>query len=72
MDFIIYLPISVGYYLVFTIIARFFKYVTFVLCKAICTALDLAGIIYDQIVYNFGMPQKIVSNRDSRFLSQSW
>ena len=61
---------SKGFNLVFTIVDRFSKYVTFVPCKATCTASDLARIFYDHIVCKSGMPQKIVSNRDSRFLSK--
>ena len=56
--------------LVFTIIDRFSKYVAFLPCKATCTAPDLARMFYDHIACKFGMPQKIVSNRDSRFLSK--
>ena len=72
MDLITHLPTSEGFDLVFTIIDRFSKYVTFIPCKATCTALDLARMFYDHIVCKFGMPQKIVSDRDSRFLSKFW
>ena len=70
MDLITYLPISEGLDSVFIIVDRFSKYVTFIPCKATCTALDLARLFYDYNVCKFGMPKKIVSNRDSRFLSK--
>ena len=70
MDLITHLPTSEGFDLVFTIVDRFSKYVTFIPCKATCTAPDLARLFYDNI--NFGMPQKIVSDRDSRFLFKFW
>ena len=72
MELITYLPTSEGFYLVFTIVDRFSKYVIFIPCKAICTPLDLVGMFHDHIVCKFGMPQKIVSNRDGRFLSKFW
>ena len=72
MDLITHSPTSEGFDLVFTIVDRFSKYVTFIPCKAIFTAPDLARMFYDHIVCKFGMPQKIVSDRDSRFLSKFW
>ena len=72
MDLITHLPTSEGFDLVFTIVDRFSQYVTFIPCKATCTAPDLARMFYDHIVCKFGMPQKIVSDRDSRFLSKFW
>ena len=72
MDLITHLPISEGFDSVFTIVDRFSKYATFIPCKATCTAPDLARMFYDHIVCKFGMPQKIVSDRDSRFLSKVW
>ena len=43
---------------------------TFIPCKATCIAPDLARMFYGHIVYKFVMPQKIVRDRDSRFLSK--
>ena len=70
MDLITHLPISEGFDSVFTIFDRFSKYVTFIPRKATCTAPDLARLFYDNIFCKFRMPQKIVSDRDSRFLSK--
>ena len=72
MDLGTHLPISKRYNLVFTIVDRFSKYVTFFPWKTTCTALGLARIFYDHIVCKFGMPTKIVSDKDSRFLSRFW
>ena len=72
MDFITHLPISEGFYLVFTIIDRFSKYITFIPCKTTCTAPDLARLFYDNIVCKLGMPLKTVSDKYSRFLSKFW
>ena len=72
MDLITYLPTSEGFDFGFTIVDRLYKCITFIPCKATCTAPDLARIFYDHIVCKFGMPQKIVSDRDSRFLFKFW
>ena len=70
MDLITHLPASERFNSVFTIIDRFSKYVTFTPCKASCTAPDLVRLLHDYIVCKFGIPKKIVSVRDSRFLSK--
>ena len=72
MDLITYLPTSKGFDFVFTIFDRFSKYITFIPCKATWTAFNLARMFYDHIVYKFDMPQKIASDKDSRFLSKFW
>ena len=72
MYLITHLPTSEGFDSAFRIVDRFSKYVTFIPRKATCTALELARMFYDHIVCKFGMPQKIVSYRDSRFLSNFW
>ena len=61
MDLITHLPTSERLNLVFTIVDRFSKYLTFVPYKATCTAFDLARMFYEHIVCKFGMPQKIVT-----------
>ena len=72
MSLIIHLPTSDGFDAVFTILDRFSKYVTFIPCKATYIAPDLVRIFYNHIVCKFGMSQKMVSDRDSRFLSKLW
>ena len=72
MDLITHLLVSSGSDAVFTIVDRFSKYVTFLPCSTTSIAVDLARLFYDHIVCRFGMPVKIVSDRDSRFLSSFW
>ena len=72
MDLITHLPLSNGFDAVFIIADAFSNYVTFVPCSTSSTALDLASIVYDHLVCKFGMPAKIVSEMDSRFLSMFW
>ena len=56
----------------FTIVYRFLKYVTFLPCSTNTVAIDLASLFYDNIVCKSGMPVKIVSDWDNRFLSNFW
>ena len=72
MDFIIHLPTSEDFNLGFTTVDRFSKYIIFIPWKATCTAPDLARMFYDHIVCKFGIPKKIVSDGDIRFLSMFW
>ena len=72
MDLITHLPTSKEFDSDFTIVDRFSKYVTFIACKATCAVPDLARLFYDNIVCKFGIPQKIVCDRDSRFLFKFW
>ena len=66
---ITHLPLSNGFDEVFTIVDRFSKFVTFVPYSKSSTALDLASLFYNNIACKFGMPAKIFSDRDSRFLA---
>ena len=72
MDLITHLPPSCGHNAVFIIVDCFSKYATFVPCSISSTRLDFAWLFYDNIVCKFGMPVKIVSDRDSRFLFKFW
>ena len=56
MDLITYLPTFEGFDSVFIIVDKFFKYVTFIFCKATCTTPNLARMFYDHIVHKFNMP----------------
>ena len=72
MDLTTHLPTSKGFDSVFIIVDRFSKYVTFIPWKSTCTAPELARMFNNYIVWKFRIPQKIVSDRDSNFLSKLW
>ena len=72
MDLIAHLPLFNRFDAVFTMVDRFSKYVTFVPCSTSSSALNLASLFYDNVVCKFRMPAKIVSYRDSQFLSTFW
>ena len=72
MDLITHMPQSCEYDAVFTIVDRFSKYVTFLPCSTNSTAVDLALLFYHSLICKFGMLVKIISDWDSRFLSNFW
>ena len=73
MDLVTSLPETQrGHDAVFSVVDRFSKLVTFVLCVISSTAVDVAQLFFEHVVCKFGMPKKIVSDRDPRFLSDFW
>ena len=73
MDFITHLPVTEhGVDAVFTVVDRFSKLVRFIPCTTSLDAEATAKLFFDHWVCKFGMPQKIVSDRDPRFTSMFW
>jgi hypothetical protein len=72
MDFIVSLPESSGYDCIFTIVDRFSRFVRFIPCRTSMSAIDCARLFFEHWVCQFGMPKKIVSDRDVKFTSQFW
>ena len=72
MDFIISLPKVKGMGSVFVVVDQFSKYVVFMAAPSTCTAEVAADLFYKNMVKYFGLPEDIVSDRDSRFTGQFW
>jgi len=73
MDFIAELPISDGCDQLWVIIARFTKMAHFLTLRSEGqTAADLAVIFAREVWKYHGLPTDIVSDRDSRFTSETW
>ena len=73
MDFVMPLPTSTrGYDAIFTIVDRFSRMVRFIPCHSDLTAADTARLFFENWVCRFGMPDKIVCDRDTRFQSHFW
>ena len=72
MDFITHLPLSHGYDGIFSIVDRFSKFVRFIPLSGTADAPRIAQLFFDHWVCQFGMPQVIVSDRDTRFTSAFW
>ncbi len=73
MDFITCLPVTQrGYDGIFTIVDRFSKYCVLVPYTCTSSAVDVARMFFDHVVCTYGMPRRIVSDRDVRFMSTFW
>jgi hypothetical protein len=57
---------------VFVVVDRFSKMAILVACKKSITAEATAKLFFERVWVHFGIPQTIVSDRDSQFLSTFW
>jgi hypothetical protein len=72
MDFIEGLPKSDGYNVILVVVDRLTKYAHFLAIKHPYTATSIAQLFLDNIVKLHGLPQSIVTDRDTIFVSQFW
>jgi len=73
MDFISPLPISSsGFDCIFVIIDRCTKMSHFIPCQQNMSAAQTAKLFFKEIVRIHGLPKEIISDRDTRFLSNFW
>jgi len=72
MDFIVGLPKSEGYTKIWVIIDRFSKMVHFIPLKTEEHIKELALTFVKEIWSLHGLPESIVSDRDTRFTSKFW
>ena len=73
MDFVTHLPpTSAGYDAIFTIVDRFSKLVTFVPMYTTSTAENVAQLFFNHWICLYGMPKKIICDRDSKFSGLFW
>ena len=72
MDFITGLPKTKKMDLVFMVVDRLSKYTVFMAAPSTCTIELAADLFYKNVVKYFGLPEDIVSDRDSRFTGRFW
>ena len=72
MDFITGVPKVKGMGSVFVVVDRFSKYVVLMATPSTCTVEVTADLFYKNVVKYFGLPEDIVSDRDSCFIDQFW
>ena len=71
LDFITKLPLSNGYDSILTITDQGCTKMThFVPCNEVITAEESARVFFETIVSRYGLPNKIISDRDPRFTSK--
>ena len=68
MDMIVSLPRTQnGCDAVLVVVCRLCKYTWFIPCKTSATASDCAQLVFDHVCTQVGLPDELVSDRDSRF-----
>ena len=73
MDLITHLPVSSsGNDAVATFVDRFSKLSLFVPVKTAISAAEFAEVFFKTVVTKYGMPARVVSDRDRRFVSMFW
>jgi hypothetical protein len=72
MDFITKLPNSGGFDSIMVVVDLLSKVTHFIPCKESYTAEHLAQLFRSQIFKLHGMPEKIISDRGSTFVSEFW
>ena len=70
IDFITNLPVSsAGNNCMIVIVDSFSKCVTIIPCKMTIDAAEVARLFFEKIICQFGLPDRIISDRDVRFTS---
>jgi transposase InsO family protein len=78
MDFVTGLPLSrdpatgLAYDAILVIVDRFTKYALFIPFRKDYTAVQLAHVLKDRLIRNYGIPKSIISDRDKLFTSNYW
>ena len=73
MDFITSLPVTQsGYDSILTVVDRFSKFVILIPIHTTVDAADVARLFFDNVVCKYGMPVKVISDRDTKFTSSFW
>ena len=73
MDYMFGLPTTKrGNDCVFVVVDRFSKMAILTACKKTITAEATTKLFFERAWIHFGLPQTIISDRDSRFLSTFW
>lgn len=72
IDFIVKLPVSGGFDSVMVVVDHYSKYTHFIKAKETWSSIDMANAFIEQIFRLHGLPDKIVSDRVSVFMSLFW
>ena len=72
MDFISKFLKVEGFGSVLVVVNRFSKYAVFIPTPSECLVKEVARIFFSNVVKHFGMPEDIVSDRDTRFTGGFW
>ena len=71
-DFITDLPNIEGFNSVLVVVDRFTKMASFIPCSKAISGMETTGLLLTNIVRLHGLPDDIISNRGSQFMSRFW
>ncbi|GMF40796.1 unnamed protein product [Phytophthora lilii] len=72
MDFIMGLPASEGFDAIFVAVDKLSKRAKYAPTYSTANAQDTANLFFDAVVKHHGLPKVIISDRDSKFISDLW
>jgi transposase InsO family protein len=72
MDFITGLPVSDGFDAIFVAVDKLSKRAKYAPTYTTADAQDTAKVFFDAVVRHHGVPKVIISDRDSKFISDFW
>ena len=72
MDFITDLPVIENFDSVLVVVDRFTKFTIIVPCSKKCTAKELGDLFLKNVVFIFGTPNEIISDRGPQFAAKFW
>lgn len=72
VDIVTYLPSFQGYTTIFVIINQLSKACRLVPLKGLTTAIEAAKALFHYVFLIYGLPEDIVSNKSTQFMSQLW
>ena len=72
MDFILELPNSNGFDKILVIVDKLTKYGIFIPCSTKVTEEETARLFFKHVVAQYGLPQQVITDRDSRWRNDFW
>ena len=72
LDFVTGLPLSCGKDTILVVVDKFTKYAHFIATTAEVSAEESAYLLFQRVIKFFGMPSRIIGNRDPRWTSTVW
>jgi hypothetical protein len=72
LDLITGLPNSLDKNAILVVVDKLMKYAHFIATTSEVTALEVAGLLFKRIVKHFGLPTRIIGDRDPRWTSAVW
>ena len=72
MDFIPELPLASGFNNILVIMDKLTKYTIFIPTTITVTEVETAELFFYHIIFKFGVPQQVITDRDARWRGEFW